>query len=70
MRFMGRSRREEYAYAVPGCVWRECREEVLRQARELAATKGKVAEGEPEEHVILVWPQVTAPRPSTHSRVA
>ena len=68
---MGRFRRDdEYVYAVPGVVWEASPEEVVGHARELAAEKGMAADGEPEVHVLLVWPQVNAQAPSTRFRVA
>lgn len=66
---MGR-RRDEYVYAVPGEVWDSDRAEIIANAKELAASKGKRADGEPEVHVLLVWPQVVPTFRSARTSIA
>lgn len=50
---------DEFSYAVPGWLWTRQKATVLRNARIAARRKRKRAEGEPQVHVILVWPQDT-----------
>lgn len=47
----------EFSYAVPGWVWTRQKASVLRNARIAARRKRLRADGEPQVHVILVWPQ-------------
>jgi hypothetical protein len=48
---------DEFSYAVPGWLWARSPATVLRNAKVAARRKRKHADGEPEVHVILVWPQ-------------
>jgi hypothetical protein len=51
---------DEFAYPVPDWVWRKNPKTVLRNARIAARRKRKRADGEPQVHVVLVWPQEQA----------
>ena len=48
---------DEFEYVVPGWLWDKSRATVLRSARALARRKRKHADGDPDVHVVLVWPQ-------------
>lgn len=56
---MARNTGDEFSYVVPGWLWTREPEQVLDRARETARSKGKAADGEPQVHVVLVWPQDT-----------
>ncbi|MET8278371.1 hypothetical protein [Micromonospora sp. NPDC005174] len=49
----------EFSYTVSGWVWGRQKATVLRNARIAARRKRLRADGEPEVHVTLVWPQDT-----------
>ncbi|MEV2239600.1 hypothetical protein [Micromonospora sp. NPDC049891] len=48
---------DEFSYLVPGWLWKQQPATVLRRARQAAKRKRKTADGEPQVHVVLVWPQ-------------
>jgi hypothetical protein len=48
---------DEFSYLVPGWLWKQQPSTVLRRARQAAKRKRKRADGEPQVHVVLVWPQ-------------
>jgi hypothetical protein len=51
---------DEFSYPVPAWLWERRRTTVLRNARIAARRKRMRAEGEPQVHVVLVWPQEQA----------
>jgi hypothetical protein len=48
---------EEFSYAVEHWYWQRFRGSAIRAARKLARQKGMTADGDPQVHVVLVWPQ-------------
>lgn len=48
---------DEFSYLVPGWLWDRQPHTVIRRARQAARRKRKRADGEPQVHVVLVWPQ-------------
>ncbi|GGM27918.1 hypothetical protein GCM10011608_10930 [Micromonospora sonchi] len=48
---------DEFSYLVPGWYWDKQRDTAIRNARAAARRKRKQARGEPQVHVVLVWPQ-------------
>ncbi|WP_341719840.1 hypothetical protein QQG74_09140 [Micromonospora sp. FIMYZ51] len=51
---------DEFSYIVPGWVWDKQRGTAIRNARQAARRNRKRADGEPQVHVVLVWPQGAA----------
>jgi hypothetical protein len=51
---------DEFSYAVPGWYWDKNRATAVRSARAAGRKRRKKVDGEPQVHVILVWPQEQA----------
>jgi hypothetical protein len=51
---------DDSGYVVEGWYWDRFRASAVRAARKFAKRKGLKAEGDPQVHVVLVWPQEQA----------
>lgn len=48
---------DEVAYVVEGWYWARFPGSTIRAARKFFRRKGLAADGDPQVHVVLVWPQ-------------
>lgn len=48
---------DETGYVIEGWYWDRFRGSAIRAARKNFRRKGLVAEGDPQVHVVIVWPQ-------------
>lgn len=51
---------DEVGYVVEGWYWARFPGSTIRAARKFFRRKGLTADGEPQVHVVLVWPQEQA----------